>query len=294
MKNLGPVSFFLGLQVTQQPNGLHLNQSKYVADLLNRAGMSESRPVNTPLPLKIWVSPENSVPFPHPELYRNLVGSLYYLTLSRPDIMFAVNLLCQHMHHPQLFHFQLLKRLLRYIKGTIHYGLPILRSTLQLTAFSDSDWASDSTDRKSIAGYCAFLGETLISWIVKKQTAIAHSSTEAEYRAIATAACDIIWLQSLLTEFGINSSPTKLFCDNVSALALAVNPVLHARTKQIEIDYHFIRDYIKRQQITVHHIASQDQPANLFTKSRSSLRFSNLRSKLTVQPPIVSLRGMIR
>ncbi|XP_020699652.1 uncharacterized protein LOC110111921, partial [Dendrobium catenatum] len=168
MKNLGPVSYFLGLQVTQQPNGIHLNQYKYAADLLNRAGMSESRPVNTPLPLKLSVSPENSVPYSHPELYRTLVGSLHYLMLSCPDIMFDVNVLCQHMHHPQLFHFQLLKRLLKYIKGTIHYGLPILRSTLHLTAFSDSDWASDSTDRKSITGYCAFLGETLISWIVKK------------------------------------------------------------------------------------------------------------------------------
>ncbi|KAI0519586.1 hypothetical protein KFK09_007037 [Dendrobium nobile] len=286
MKNLGPVSYFLGLQVTQQPNGIHLNQSKYAADLLNRAGMPEARPVNTPLPLKLSVSPENSVPYSHPELYRTLVGSLHYLTLSRPDIMFAVNVLCQHMHHPQLFHFQLLKRLLRYIKGTIHYGLPIFRSTLHLTAFSDSDWASDSTDRKSITGYCAFLGDTLISWIVKKQTAVARSSTEAEYRAIATAACDIIWLQRLLTEFGIHTSPTKLFCDNVSALALAVNPVFHARTKHIEIDCHFIRDCIKRQQITVHHIASQDQPADLFTKSHSALRFSHLRTKLTVRPPL--------
>ncbi|PKU59400.1 Retrovirus-related Pol polyprotein from transposon TNT 1-94 [Dendrobium catenatum] len=291
MRNLGHVTYFLGLQITKQPHGLHLNQSKYAADLLNRAGMTNCHPVSTPLPTKLKVSPQTATLYSQPELYRQLVGCLHYLTLTRPDLMFAINHLCQHMHQPQIIHFQLLKRVLRYIKGTLDYGLPISASTLLLTAFSDSDWAADSSDRRSITGYCAFLGQTLISWMVKKQTAVARSSTKAEYRALATASCDIIWLQSLLQDFDITIPTTPLYCDNISALALANNPMFHARTKHIEIDCHFVRDCIKRQQLSVHHIASQDQLADFFTKALPVLRFASLRSKLTIGSPTASLRG---
>ncbi|PKU76632.1 Retrovirus-related Pol polyprotein from transposon TNT 1-94 [Dendrobium catenatum] len=149
--------------------------------------------------------------------------------------------------------------------------------------YTDSDWAANPNDRRSISGYCAFLGDNLLSWSVKKQPTVARSSTEAEYRALALAASDIMWTRRLISDFNIPCSmPTPLFCDNISALALANNPVFHARTKHIEVDYHFIRDCIKNGDIDVHHIASIDQPADILTKAMSSTRFTYLRNKLTI------------
>ncbi|PKU64015.1 Retrovirus-related Pol polyprotein from transposon TNT 1-94 [Dendrobium catenatum] len=203
MRNLGPVSNFLGIQVSPISSGVHLSQSLYATTLLSRAGMKDCKPVQTPLPTKIPPLPAAAALFPQPELYRQIVGSLQYLTITRPDLSFAVNFLCQHMHNPYVLHFQLLKRVQRYLRGTISLGLPIVRSSLELQAYSDSDWASDSTTRRSVTGYCAYLGNNLVSWCVKKQTTVARSSTEAEYRALATAASDIIWLRRLLIEFKI-------------------------------------------------------------------------------------------
>ncbi|PKU67864.1 Retrovirus-related Pol polyprotein from transposon TNT 1-94 [Dendrobium catenatum] len=152
--------------------------------------------------------------------------------------------------------------------------------------YADFDWAANVQDCRSISGFCTFLGDNLLSWSVKKQPTVAHSSTEAEYRALATLASDILWLRQLLADFMIlTPQPTPIFCDNVSTIALANNPVFHARTKHIEVDYHFIRDCIKGQHVTVHHIASHDQIADIFTKSLSASRYQLLRSKLTILEP---------
>ncbi|PKU65004.1 Retrovirus-related Pol polyprotein from transposon TNT 1-94 [Dendrobium catenatum] len=286
MNNLGKLNQFLGLQATHTAYGIHLNQTHYATEVLHKAAMSDCKPVLTPLPTVLPSSDSNDQPFERPEFYRQIVGSLQYLTLTRPDLLFAVHFLCKYMHQPQLLHFQLLKRVLRYIKGTIQLGLPIRQDSLHLTSFADSDWASDKIDRKSVTGYCAFLGSTLVSWSVKKQTSVARSSTEAEYRAVSTAACEVIWLRRLLSEFkALSPAPTQLYCDNVSALALANNPIFHARTKHIEIDFHFIRDCIRSNQISVHHISTIDQPADIFTKSLPAARFVLLRDKLRIQSP---------
>ncbi|XP_020696059.1 uncharacterized protein LOC110109364 [Dendrobium catenatum] len=154
--------------------------------------MKESKPVLTPLPTKLPAITASSELFDKPEVYRQLVGSLQYLTITRPDLSFAVNLLCQQMHLPYLVHYQLLKRVPRYLASTIHLGLPIIRSSFDLHTYSDYDWAADLTNRRSITCYCAFLGHNLVSWCVKKQTTVARSSTEAEYRALSTAASDIV------------------------------------------------------------------------------------------------------
>ncbi|KAI0518896.1 hypothetical protein KFK09_006333 [Dendrobium nobile] len=154
--------------------------------------------------------------------------------------LFSTNILCQSIQNPINKDFQQLKHLLRYIKGSTNLGLPIDKENLQLHTYADSSWASNFSDQRSITGYCSFLGDTLLSWHVKKQPTVTKSSTKAEYRALVSAS-DIVWLRRLLSDFSITlTSPTKLHCDNVSALALANNPVFHARTKHIEIDYHFI------------------------------------------------------
>ncbi|XP_020685066.1 uncharacterized protein LOC110101490 [Dendrobium catenatum] len=215
MRNLGKPHQFLGLQVSEIPNGIHLTQSHYAASILHKAAMDDCKPVLTSLPTTFTKVSSPDPPYDRPEHYRQLTGALQYLTLTRPDLSFAVNFLCQHMHCPLQSHYLLLKCVLRYIQGTLSLGLPITASTLILQGFADSDWATDPINRRSISGYCAFLGSNLISWQVKKQTSVARSSTEAEYRALSTAACDIIWIRRLLSEFQLSQTqPTPLYCDN--------------------------------------------------------------------------------
>ncbi|PKU78407.1 Retrovirus-related Pol polyprotein from transposon TNT 1-94 [Dendrobium catenatum] len=281
MRYLGNLSQFLGIHVTALPSGIHLNQALYARSIVQKAGMENSKTVSTPSSLKSVISSDRLQQFSNPVLYRQLAGSLQYLTLTRPDIAFAVQQVCQHMHNPHQVHFEQLKRLLRYVNGTISYGLSLSRGSMELHCYADSDWAGDSTDRKSVSGYCNFIGNSLISWQVKKQSTVARSSTEAEYRSLAIAASEVIWLRRLLSDFNLPpQAPMPLYCDNTSAIALANNPVFHARTKHIEVDCHFIRDCIQTKQIIVHHLATQDQIADLFTKSLPIKRFKFLSSKL--------------
>ncbi|XP_020684922.1 uncharacterized protein LOC110101388 [Dendrobium catenatum] len=277
LHNLGTLSYFLGIQAVSTPTGYHLHQTKYALDILNRAGMANCNPVLTPLHAKLSLEKTFLSVFENPEFFRHLVGSLQYLTITRPDIAFVVNKLCQFMHCPMYQHFLALKHLLRYIKGTVDLGLPISGHSSVLHAYVDSDWAGDPSDRKSTTGYCLFLGDTLLSWCVKKQQTVAKSSTEAEYRALSIEATDIIWICRLLADFQFNvDTPTSLYCDNVSAIALAHNPVFHASTKHIEVNYHFIRDCIKSATITILHINSQDQIDDIFTKALPRIRFAGL------------------
>lgn len=159
-------------------------------------------------------------------------------------------------------------RQLRYIKGTLQLDLLSYKQQLHLPTYVDSNWAGDPPNKKSTIGYYALLGKTLLSWSVKKKNTVACSSTEAEYRAMAVIAVDITWIQRILQEFSAEqTTPTPLHCDNLSALALANKPIFHARTKHIEIDHHFIRDCIQAGIISVHHIVSQDQIPDIFTKA---------------------------
>ncbi|KAI0500704.1 hypothetical protein KFK09_018920 [Dendrobium nobile] len=285
MKDLGTISHFLGIQVVPTSYGLHLNQSRFAQTILSRAGMTNCKPVSTPFQPKSSTTLTNSNAFSNPSLYRQLAGSLQYLTLTRPDLSFAVNKVCQHMQNPTIAHFDALKRLLRYLQGTIYTGLPLFRDKPLLRSFADSDWAGDDTDRKSTSGFCNYLGSSLISWTVKKQTAVARSSTEAEYRALAAAATEVVWIRGLLRELNHDQiTPTPLYCDNTSAIALANNPVFHARTKHIEVYCHYIRSCIKDKTLGFHHISTKDQIADLLTKALPAPRFKDLSDKLVFSP----------
>ncbi|PKU73341.1 Retrovirus-related Pol polyprotein from transposon TNT 1-94 [Dendrobium catenatum] len=286
LKILGNISLFLGIQVTRSKSGYFLSQQHYATKILNDAGYKDCKAAPTPV-VPIKKQPEHiSQPFSDPTLYRRLAGSLQYLSITRPDIAFATNQVCQHMQAPTEQDFKALKRILRYLKGTLSFGLPITHGSLDLRSYLDADWASDPTDRKSVSGFCTFLGPNLISWTVKKQVTVAKSSTEAEYRSLSAAASEVIWLRRLASELSIPQiTPTTIHCDNTSAMAIAKNPVFHARTKHIEIDYHFIRQQLESGQITLEHISSQDQIADILTKPFSIARFLDLRSKLTIRPP---------
>lgn len=187
------------------------------------------------------------------------------------------------MHSPSLCHLTAAKRVLRYLNGSSSRGVLFKRSPagLHLCAFSDSDWAGNSLDRRSSTGFIIFLGDNPISWVSKKQSTVSRSSTEAEYCALAMSAADLFWIRQLLKDLHVfSSSPPILWCDNQSAIQLARNPVFHGRTKHIEVDFHFIRERVVRGDISLQYVCTELQLADIFTKSLTSVRFATLRSKL--------------
>ena len=191
MTDLGKLHYFLGIEVQNLKEGLFLCQRKYAMDLINRAGMLSCKPISTPLPTRPFSTTTDN-PFSDPTLYHSIVGGLQYLTFTRPDLSYSVNLVYQFMHQPLEFHWQMVKRILRYLNHTTSDGLPIFRSSMNhLVAYSDADWAGCPDTRRSTTGYCVFLGTTLISWCAKKQQTVSRSSAESEYHALAATVVKI-------------------------------------------------------------------------------------------------------
>ncbi|RVW15239.1 Retrovirus-related Pol polyprotein from transposon RE1 [Vitis vinifera] len=291
LKDLGDIDYFLGIQVKHTSAGMHLSQAKYISNLLQKTKMLHVKPVPTPMVSNQSLSNSGSAPFSNTQLYRSTVGALQYATITRPDITYSVNRVCQFMQAPLTAHWKAVKRILRYLAGTLHHGLHLQHSSnshLNITGFCDADWASDVDDRHSTSGYCLFLGPNLVSWHSRKQHTVSKSSTEAEYRSVATLVAEISWLQSLLRELNISSSTTPvIWCDNLSTVYLSANPILHARTKHIKIDLYFVREKVLQKQIQIHHVPSSDQLADVFTKATPNSRFLTIRAKLSVNqsPP---------
>ncbi|CAJ2668756.1 uncharacterized mitochondrial protein AtMg00810-like [Trifolium pratense] len=282
MKDLGPLRCFLGIEVAYSPKGYLLSQSKYIANILEQARLSDTRAVDSPLELNVKYVPSDGIPLPDPTLYRTLVGSLVYLTITSPDIAHAVHVVSQFVVSPTTIHWAAVLRILRYLRGTQFQSLLFpSSSSLELRAYSDADWAGNPTDRKSTTGFCIFLGDSLISWKSKKQDIVSRSSTEAEYRAMASTTTEIVWLRWLLCDMGVPLyEPTPMYCDNKSAIQIAHNSVFHERTKHIEIDCHFTRHHLQHGTITLPFISSSLQIADLFTKTHSTKRFRFLIDKL--------------
>ncbi|XP_019189092.1 PREDICTED: uncharacterized protein LOC109183453 [Ipomoea nil] len=219
-------------------------------DILNRAGMSDCKPLATPAAVTQSVTPSDQL-HDNPTQYRRIVGALQYLTITRPDLSYAVN---------RLFS----------ASSAIH-------------AFSDSDWAGCPLDRKSTSGYAVFLGTNLVSWLSRKQRTVTHSSTEAEYKALADVSAEVTWIVSLLRELGLHTGEsTTLWCDNLGATYLCANPMFHARTKHVEIDFHFVRDKVASGDLLVNFVSTKDQIADIFTKPLAGPRFAALRDKFNV------------
>uniref|UniRef100_A0A2N9FGX9 Reverse transcriptase Ty1/copia-type domain-containing protein n=1 Tax=Fagus sylvatica TaxID=28930 RepID=A0A2N9FGX9_FAGSY len=250
LKDLGPLHYFLGLQLQYHTSGFTVHQTKYATDLLSRFNMTSCKPSSTPFASSSRLTPTQGHPLSDPTSFRSLVGALQYLTFTRPDLSFAVNQVCQFMHKPTDAHLMAAKRILRYLRGTLHRGLLFRPSSLHLQAYADADWAGDPVDRRSTSGNIVFLGSTPITWVSKKQNTVSRSSTEAEYRSLASATAELFWIRMVLKDLGIFlPNPPILWCDNLSALALASNPVFHARTKHIEVDYHFVREKVLRRDV---------------------------------------------
>ncbi|XP_071728946.1 uncharacterized mitochondrial protein AtMg00810-like [Rutidosis leptorrhynchoides] len=294
IKDLGHLSYFLGLEVMYTDSGIFLSQTKYAYDILTRAKLLDVKPVATPLSTTEKFSTSGSS-FKDPTLYRSLVGALQYLTITRPDLSYAINQVSQFLHAPTDDHFQAVKRILRYVKGTISYWLTFSHTkSPTLLGYSDADWARCLETRRSTYGYSIFLGGNLVSWSAKKQLTVSRSSCESEYRALANTAAEVIWITHLLRELHVlpPDRPTIL-CDNKSAIFLSQNPVSNKRSKHIDIDYHFIRELISSGRLYTKFVPTTLQLANIFTKSLPRPLFEEFRTKLHVGPPPIRLRGVL-
>jgi hypothetical protein len=284
MKDLGVLHHFLGVTVEPRPSGLLLHQRQYTLDILERAGMTDCNPCSTPVDTQAKLSEDAGPPVADPTAYRSLAGALQYLTFTRPDITYAVQQVCLHMHDPREPHLTALKRLLRYLRGTVDYGLLLHRSSsAELVVYTDADWAGCPDTRRSTSGYAVFLGGNLVSWSSKRQPVVSRSSAEAEYRAVANGVAEASWLRQLLAELHSPlAKSTLVYCDNVSAVYLSTNPVQHQRTKHVEIDLHFVRDRVAIGDVRVLHVPTTSQFADIFTKGLPSAIFSEFRSSLNI------------
>ncbi|KAK3006500.1 hypothetical protein RJ639_017039 [Escallonia herrerae] len=283
MKDLGPLKYFLGIEVSRSKKGIFLSQRKYALDLLRETGMLACQPVDTLVEegLKLRIE-SNQVPVDKGR-YQRLVGRLMYLAHTRPDLAYALSIVSQYMHNPGEQHMNAVLRILRYLKSAPGQGILFTKNEdhQSVDVYTDADWAGAVDDRHSTSGYFTFVGGNLVTWRSKKQNVVARSSAEAEFRGIALGVCEALWLRLLLQDLGcVSKQPIKLYCDNKAACDIAHNLVQHDRTKHVEIDRFFIKEKLDEKIVELPHIRSEDQLADILTKAVSSRVFSKFLSKL--------------
>lgn len=284
MSDLGLLSFYLGIQVKQTTTGIALNQSAYALNILKKNGMDGCNPCQVPMEARLRLSKESTNSLVDATQYRSLIGSLRYLVNTRPDLAYAVGYLSRFMEKPATDHLAAAKHLLRYVAGTVGWGCWYGRkqsNIVQLTGYCDSDMGGDVDDRKSTIGVVFALGENIITWQSQKQKVVALSSCEAEYIAVTTAACQGIWLARLILEItGDEKKCVVLKVDNKSAISLCKNPLLNDRSKHIDTRFHFIRGYVEKKEIEVEYVRTEEQVADILTKSLGRVKFQELQGRL--------------
>ena len=289
MKDLGEVHYLLGIQIERDRANkkMLLHQEKYLHDMLYKYGMQDCKPVSTPQVTgsTLVVNDGNSI---DKQKYQAIIGSLTYaVTTTRPDIAQALGSVNQFSSNPSEEHWQSLKRILRYIKGTLDFGIEFdgsMESDIQLIGFVDADWGGNLNGRKSQSGYLFSICGSLVSWASKKQTTVALSSTEAGYVAASLATQEAIWLRSLLADLNfIQDEPTVIFEDNQGAIAMSRNPKYHGRTKHIDIKHHFVRDKCESGDIVLTYCSTNDMIADMLTKALPRTLFERFRTLLNMK-----------
>ncbi|GJS07648.1 retrovirus-related pol polyprotein from transposon TNT 1-94 [Tanacetum coccineum] len=276
MSMMGKISFFLGLQISQSPRGIFINQSKYALESLKKYGFESCDPVDTPMVEKSKLDEDKEGNVVDPSHYRGMIGTLLYLTASRPDLQFAICMCARYQARPTEKHLNAVKRIFRYLKGTVHRGLWYPKdSSFALTAFADADHAGCQDTRRSTSGSIQLLGDRLVSWSSKRQKSVAISSTEAEYIALSGCCAQVLWMRSQLTDYGFGFNKIPMYCDNKSAIALCCNNVQHSRSKHIDIRFHFIKEHVENGVIELYFVNTEYQLADIFTKTlgRERIKF---------------------
>nr|GEZ21433.1 retrovirus-related Pol polyprotein from transposon TNT 1-94 [Tanacetum cinerariifolium] len=257
-----------GLQISQNPRGIFINQSKYALESLKKYGFESCNPVDTPLVEKSKLDEDKEGKAIDPSHYCGMIGTLLYLTASRPDLQFAIRMCARYQAWPTKKHVHAVKRIFRYLCGTVHRGLWYPKdSSVALTAFADADHAGCQDTRRSTSGSVQFLGKRIISWSLKRQKSAAFSSTKSEYIALSGCCAQILWIRSQLSDYGIAFNKIPMYCDNKSAIALCCNNVQHSRSKHIDIRYHFIKEKVENGVIELYFVNTEYQLADLFTKA---------------------------
>ncbi|WZZ70893.1 hypothetical protein YC2023_082263 [Brassica napus] len=286
IKDLGEMKYFLGIELCRSKEGLFISQRKYTLDLLKDAGIQGDKTAKMPLEDGYKIPREGEIEdskaFHDPKLYRKLVGKLIYLTITRPDICFAVNQVSQHMQVPKEHHWRMVERLLLYLNGTSSLGVWMgCNKSTEVVGYCDADWAGDRADRRSTTGYCTFIGGNLVTWKSKKHKVVSCSSAEAEYRAMLKLTNELVWIKGILKHLEIEqATPMTMHCDNQAAIHIATNSVFHERTKHIEVDCHKVRQMIVLGVILPCYTRSEDQLADVFTKAARQKTMESIHTRL--------------
>ncbi|WVZ86101.1 hypothetical protein U9M48_032936 [Paspalum notatum var. saurae] len=277
MSHMGELQFFLGLQINQSPEGTFVHQVKYTKDILKKFDMGDSKPMKTPMSTNTTLDADEDGEAVDWKEFRGMIGSLLYLTMTRSDIQFAVCLCARYQASPRTSHRQAVKLNLRYLKFTPELGLWYSKgSSLSLRGFSVADHAGCRIDRKSTSGTCQLLETSLVSWSSRKQASISLSTTEAEYVAAASCCSQLLWMKATLSDFGLRFGRIPLLVDSIFAISVAKNPVLHSRTKHIDVRFHFLRDQYKKGDIDLVHVISWRCVDNALIKGEIESQWTGL------------------
>jgi hypothetical protein len=272
MSMMRELQFFLGLKIEQSKEGTFVHQAKYTKDIVRKFKMEDSKTMATPMRTTTALDADEEGE--HVNLY---------LTATRPDIQFSVCLCARFQASPRTSHQQAVKQIFRYLRHTPDFGLWYSASfSLALHGFSDVDFAGCQLDRKSTSGTFQFLGSSLVSWSSHKQSSVAQSTFEAEYVAAASCCSQLFWITYTMSDFGEEYTHVPLQCDSTSAISVAKNPVLHPKTKHIDVKYHFLRYNVEKGKITLIHVPTHDQLADIFTKPLDQATSTRLRGELGV------------
>jgi hypothetical protein len=283
MSMMWELKYFLGFQIKQLQEGIFINQTKYIQDILKKFGMKNAKPIKTPMGTNGHLDLDIGGKSIDQKVYRSMIGSLLYLCALRPNIMLSVCMCARFQTNTKEIHLRVVKRIMRYLVYTPKFGLRYPKgSTFDLIGYSDADYAGCKIDRKSTSVTCQFLGRSLVSRASKKQNLVALSTAEAEFIAAGYCCAQLLWMRQTLRDYGYKLSKVSLLCDNESAIRMADNLVEYSRTKHIDIRYHFLRDHQQKGDIKIAYVSTHNQLVDIFTKPLDEKTFSKLRNELNV------------